>query len=68
MKTYFVIKDTEKFKKGEIINLPRKEARLYVVQKIILPFQIAAKQGLIEKLKTKPKKRIRRKRANKFIN
>lgn len=55
MKTYFVIKDTEKFKKGEIINLPREEARLYVAQRVILPFQIAARQGLVEKLKIEPK-------------
>ena len=47
IKTYYVIRDVDKYKKGDIVKLPRDEAASFVNNEFMTPFHLAFKRGIV---------------------
>lgn len=60
IKTYYVLKDKDKFKKGQVVKMEREKARSYVGSNAFMLFHVAFRNGLV-KLDT-PKKSVKKKR------
>lgn len=59
IKTYYVIKDIDKFKKGQVVKMEREKAKNYIGGGAFMLFHIAFRNGLV-KLDI-PKKNVKKK-------